>query len=250
MNENIDKDKLIEAADLIKRSKYLTAFTGAGISVESGIPPFRGKDGLWSKFDPSLLELSRFYENPVESWRLLKSIFYGSYANAEPNEAHLVLARLEKRGILKWIITQNIDTLHHKAGNRNVTEYHGTLRYLRCLKCGRVYETTDELIKQDPPTCSCGGVLKPDIVFFGESIPEKAIREVSEVVPKTDVMLVIGTTGEIYPASLIPGAAKNNGAKIIEVNVERSNYTDTITDIFLQGKASVVLKNLERAILD
>ncbi len=242
-------DEIKKAAEIIKKSKYLSAFTGAGISVESGIPPFRGKNGLWSKFDPSLLELSYFFRNPGESWKLLKSIFYESYYEAKPNEAHLVLARLEKRGILKWIITQNIDNLHHKAGNKNVTEYHGTLRILKCLKCGKTYETTQDIIREDPPLCkSCGSVLKPDIVFFGESIPEKALSEVDMVISKTDTMLVIGTTGEIYPASLIPQFAKNRGAKIIEINIEPSNYTNSITDIFLQGKASSMLLKLEKEI--
>ena len=241
MTEN-DYDSAI---NLIKNSKYLTAFTGAGISVESGIPPFRGKDGLWSKFDPALLELSYFYAHPVETWKLLKKIFYGSYANAEPNEAHRVLAYLEQRGLLKWIITQNIDNLHYKAGNRNITEYHGTLRTLTCIKCGRVYNADDSIISQDPPKCSCGGILKPDIIFFGEPIPEKALIDSERVTSQTDVMLVIGTTGEIYPASMVPHMAKSRGAKIIEINVEPSNYTNSITDIFLKGKASEVLKRLK-----
>ena len=234
-----------EAAKIIKDSKYLTAFTGAGISVESGIPPFRGKNGLWAKFDPSLLDISYFYSHPEESWRLLKKIFYGSYIKAKPNYAHIALANLEKKGILKWIITQNIDNLHYEAGNRNIIEYHGTLRTLTCIKCGKTYETSDEIIQMDPPKCKCGGVLKPDIVFFGEPIPEKAITGVEKTIIKTDVMLIIGTTGEIYPASLIPHVAKQNGATIIEINVQASNYTNTITDIFLQGKASMVMNKLE-----
>ena len=243
-------DNIQKAAEVIKDSKYLTAFTGAGISVESGIPPFRGKNGLWSKFDPSLLDISHFYSHPAESWRLLKKIFYGSYIHAKPNYAHIALSNLEKKGILKWIITQNIDNLHYEAGSRNIIEYHGTLRTLTCINCGKVYETSDKIIKMDPPTCECGGVLKPDIVFFGESIPEKAILGVERAVANTDVMIIIGTTGEIYPASLIPHNAKKRGAKIIEINVESSNYTNAITDIFLQGEASIIMNKLEDAILN
>jgi len=238
-------EKITEAAEIIKNSKYLTAFTGAGISVESGIPPFRGKNGLWSKFDPSLLDITHFYSHPAESWDLLKQIFYGSYIKAKPNYAHIALANFEKNGILKWIITQNIDNLHYKAGNRNIIEYHGTLRTLTCIKCGKVYEISDEILQMNPPKCECGGILKPDIVFFGEPIPEKAILGVEKALAYTDVMLVIGTTGEIYPASLVPHTAKSRGAKIIEINVDKSNYTDTITDIFLQGKASIIMNKLE-----
>ena len=238
-------NKIQKAAEVINESKHLTAFTGAGISVESGIPPFRGENGLWSKFDPSLLDISNFYSHPQESWRLLKKIFYGSYISAKPNYAHIALANLEKKAVLKWIITQNIDNLHYEAGNRSIVEYHGTLRNLTCTKCGKLYIISDELIKMDPPSCECGGVLKPDIVFFGEPIPEKVILGVEKAISKTDVMLIIGTTGEIYPASLIPHTAKERGATIIEINIEPSNYTNTITDIFLQGKASIIMNQIE-----
>lgn len=241
-------DKIIKAAKMIKASNYLIAFTGAGISVESGIPPFRGKNGLWSKFNPSLLDISNFYSYPKKSWQLLKEIFYGSYIKAKPNYAHIALSKLEKKGTLKWIITQNIDNLHYEAGSRNIIEYHGSLRNLACTKCGKVYELSEDILKMEPPRCECGGFLKPNIVFFREPIPEKVITGVEKTISKADVMLIIGTTGEIYPASLIPQAAKQKGTSIIEINIEPSNYTNTITDIFLQGKASIIMNQLEDAI--
>jgi len=216
-----------------------------GISVESGIPPFRGRNGLWEKYDPSLFEISYFMEHPAESWKLLKKIFYESFAEAEPNEAHRVLARLEKKGVLKALITQNIDNLHYEAGNRKIVEYHGTLRNLICMGCQKVYPAEEDLLKTDIPRCDCGAFLKPDIIFFGELIPLSALEGVEKVIKETDTMIIIGTTGEVYPASMIPHDAKRRGAGIIEVNVQPSNYTNDITDIFLQGSASEIMKKLE-----
>jgi len=240
------KESISEAADLIMKSEYLTALTGAGISVESGIPPFRGENGLWSKYDPGLFEISYFVSNPEESWELIKKLFYATFKNALPNAAHQVLAHLEQRGILKLLITQNIDGLHHSAGSRSVIEYHGSTRCLVCLHCNKKYERSEEKITQPLPRCECGGVLKPDIIFFGEEIPFQAIYGVQEAIENTDVMLVVGTTGEVFPASLIPVEAKRRGAKIIEVNTQPSSFTYDTTDVFLQGSATKLLLALEK----
>jgi NAD-dependent deacetylase len=234
-----------DAARYILKAKYPSAFTGAGISKESGIPTFRGEDGLWAKYDPELFNISYFTDNPVESWKLLKKLFFETFAESRPNEAHYVLARIEEIGLIKVLITQNIDNLHFEAGSRNIAEYHGACRNLICLRCRRTVRATDEIIENLPPVCSCGGILKPDIVFFGEEIPDKAAAKSQDTVEKTDLMIVVGTTGEIYPASFIPIDANSRGAKIIEVNTKPSRYTYSITDIFLQGKASKVLKDLE-----
>ena len=239
--------KIQEAAELIRSSSYTTAFTGAGISVESGIPPFRGPSGLWDKYDPIVLDINYFYEHPQESWKVIKEIFYDFFGKANPNDAHYVLARMEKAGLLKNIITQNIDSLHQKAGSEVVYEFHGSSRNLVCTKCGKKYTVADLDFDHDhiPYFCpSCGGLIKPDFVFFGEGIPPEAYQQSVEAAEKADVFLVIGTTGEIMPASQIPITAKNNGAKIIEVNIEPSNYTDSITDVFLQGKATEVMNAL------
>lgn len=242
------KDRIPEAARLIVGSKYLSALTGAGISVESGIPPFRGEDGLWSKYDPGLFEISFFLSNPEESWELLKKLFFETFKHAHPNEAHLVLARLEQKRLLKVLITQNIDGLHHSAGSRHIVEYHGSTLNLTCTHCREKRETSEEIIASSLPKCSCGGVLKPDIVFFGEEIPLSTILGVQETIEATDVMLVVGTTGEVFPASLIPIEVKRRGAKIIEVNTQPSSFTYDTTDIFLQGLASEVLHTLEEEI--
>ncbi len=227
-----------KAAELIKNSSNVVAFTGAGISVESGIPTFRGENGLWAKFDPSFLELSFFYSNPEKSWRLIKDIFYEYFGKAKPNKAHSFLAKLEEKGKLIGVITQNIDNLHQEAGSKNVIEYHGNSKYLVCTKCGARYDFTEERIKDIPPLCDkCKGVLKPDFIFFGEGIPYEAITGTEELLEKGDLLIVIGTTGEVYPAGLIPIEAKNKGMQVIEINPQPSKVTP-YADVFIQMKAT------------
>ncbi len=238
-----------KAAQIIKSSRHTCAFTGAGISTESGIPPFRGKDGLWSKFDPIFLDINYFHRRPEESWKLIKQIFYDFFGKARPNPAHYALAELEKRGFVKTVITQNIDNLHQEAGSRNVIEFHGNSRFLVCEGCGEKILVKKEILNVIPPLCSkCGGLLKPDFVFFGEPIPSSASRDSFREAEISDVFLVVGTTGQIQPASSIPYLAKERGAKIIEVNIESSAYTSTITDVFLRGKASELLQKLLLAV--
>jgi len=240
------KTKIKEAANLLKQSHYTTAFTGAGISVESGIPPFRGATGLWSKYDPIVLDIDYFHGHPVESWQVIKEIFYDFFGKAKPNDAHKVLAKMEQQGLLENIITQNIDNLHQEAGSKEVYEFHGNSRELICTKCSKRFRMQDVDFEKLPVTCDvCGGIVKPDFIFFGEGIPPAAYEKSLEAAAKADVFLVIGTTGEIMPASQIPVIAKNNGAKIIEINIEPSGYTNNITDIFLQGEATKMMNMLE-----
>ncbi len=238
-------DLIKKAATLIRESKYTTAFTGAGISVESGIPPFRGEEGLWSKYDPKMLEIDFFYRHPKESWKVIMEIFYEFFGKAKPNRAHKVLAELEKRGFLKCVITQNIDNLHQEAGNRVVYEFHGNPKKLVCTSCPAVFGFGELEINELPVKCpECGGLIKPDFIFFGEAIPQDAYFHSVKAAEKSQVMLVIGTTAEVMPAGQIPIMAKSNGATIIEINPEPSNLTDHITDIFLRGKASEVMDEL------
>ncbi len=234
-----------ETAELIKSAQYVTAFTGAGISVESGIPPFRGENGLWNRYNPEFLEISYFRNYPEKSWKLIKEIFYDYFGQAEPNRAHRVLARMEAEGILESIITQNIDNLHQMAGSKKVFEFHGHSRTLICTECGRETAASVQKLETLPPRCShCGGLLKPMFVFFGEGIPEQAAQDSYQAARTSDVFLIIGSTGEIMPASMIPAYARENGARIIEVNIEPSNYTHTVTDLFLQGKATEIMNQL------
>jgi NAD-dependent deacetylase len=238
-----------KAAELIKKSEKTVAFTGAGISVESGIPTFRGENGLWSKYDPEILDIDYFLKNPERSWKKIKEIFYDYMQNVKPNKAHYFLAELENEGLLQAVITQNIDNLHQEAGSKNVIEFHGTAKSLICMNCFKSFDINEIDLNDLPPVCpKCWGLLKPNFVFFKEPIPKKAMEESLNLAQSCDLMLVIGTTGEIQPASQIPILAKENGAKIIEINIEKSNYTDTVTDIFLQDKATVASEKLKNSI--
>ena len=243
-------DKLYHAAQILKHSSRNVAFTGAGISVESGIPAFRGKDGLWCKIDPVFLDINYFHKYPEKSWKLIKEIFYDHFGKAKPNAAHYALAEMEKKGTLQAIITQNIDNLHQLAGSQNVYEFHGKSREVVCEKCLTKYPADEINLEVLPPRClSCGTILKPDFVFFGETIPEPANSNSFAEATKADIFILIGTTGEIMPASIIPNEAKKNGKIVIEVNTVPSNYTNTITDIFLQGQATEILTRLNSLLI-
>jgi len=234
-----------KAIDAIRSAKNVVAFTGAGISVESGIPPFRGDDGLWAQYDPMILDLQYYTQNAEKSWPIIKELFFDFFGNAKPNAAHLALAKLEHKGILKSIITQNIDNLHQEAGNTEVYEFHGNSVQFVCMQCGVFHKRKDIELTNEPPKCSkCGGLLKPDFIFFGEGIPEDAMQNSLLAAQTADVFLIIGTTGEIMPASQIPYLAKQNNATIIEINIAKSKFTDAITDIFIQEKATKAMTEI------
>ena len=239
----------LEAAELIQNATRVTAFTGAGISVESGIPPFRGENGLWNQYDPIFLDIRYFQAKPLESWKLIKEIFYDFFGEAHPNAAHQGLAQLEQDGLLSAIITQNIDNLHQEAGSKEVYEFHGTSHTLICPACYHKYPATEFDLNLLPPLCpNCSEILKPDFIFFGEAIPEPAMSLSFQETEKSDLFLLIGTTGEIMPASQLPILAKKNGAKIVEINIAPSNYTNSITDVFIQEKATVAINLLVEVI--
>jgi NAD-dependent deacetylase len=234
-----------ESAELIKKSNFTIAFTGAGISVESGIPPFRGEHGLWNKYNPEVLDLSYYLANSTFCWKYIREIFYDFFADAQPNKAHYVLAEMEAKGLLNSVITQNIDNLHFEAGNKVVHEFHGNSKKLKCLKCGRIYGAHEINFQNLPPRCEEDGeVLKPDFIFFGEGIPPAAYSNSFADAEKAEVCLIIGSTGEVMPASHVPRTAKQNGATIIEINPEESMFTQQVSDIHLKGKASVIMEKL------
>ena len=234
---------LNQAADIIIKGKFNIALTGAGISVESGIPDFRSKGGLWTKYDPSeYATIDAFKRDPEKVWQMIKEMDE-LLEKAKPNKAHIGLAELEKMGLLHGIITQNVDNLHQEAGSSNVIEYHGTSKTLSCLWCGRRYNK-EEKKNEYPPRCECGKILKPDIVFFGEPIPQDAMARSFQMASRADVLLVIGTSAVVSPANTIPSIAKQNGANVIEINKERTWLTDSITDIFLEGSAGEIISEL------
>ncbi len=234
-----------KAAQIIKKSRRCVAFTGAGISVESGIPPFRGENGLWNKYDPQTFDISYFISNPKRSWEVIREIFYDLFGQVRPNAAHYALAELEANNILSAVITQNVDHLHYDAGSRVVHEFHGSLKKLVCLKCRTKYDISQIDLNTLPPGCKkCDGILKPDVIFFGEAIPENASTQAFNETKKADCFILIGTTGTVAPANMIPSRAKANGAAIIEINPVKSDYTASVTDIFLEDKAVAAMENL------
>lgn len=241
MTESFEK-----AAEIILASKLTLALTGAGVSVESGIPDFRSAEGLWSKFDPAeYATIQAFRDNPQKVWEMLKEM--DEVVNrAEPNKAHKGMSELEEMGCLHCIITQNIDNLHQAGGSKDVIEYHGNASTLSCLWCGRKYLTTDKR-DENIPRCECEKILKPDVIFFGEAIPEEAMNRSFQLASSSSALLVVGTSAVVSPVNTIPSIAKRNGAKIIEINKERTNLTNTVTDIFFQGNAGDIIPQLVMA---
>jgi NAD-dependent deacetylase len=245
----MDTTAINEAIKLIRKSKYMVAFTGAGVSVESGIPPFRGAGGLWNTTHPIFLEIEYFSKKPLQSWKKIKEIFYDKLGDAEPNLAHEVLAKMEKRSFLESIITQNIDHLHQKAGSKFVYELHGTYKQLVCTECGSEYDLSFADLNFLPPTCFvCKGILKPDMVFFNEPIPQFAKKRSFNEARKSDLLLIIGTNAEVLPAAEIPEIAKQTGSKIIEINIKPSLFTHTVTDIFIEARATEAMEAIGKGL--
>lgn len=253
-------DELIaKAAELIVRARNAVALTGAGISTESGIPDFRSPGGLWERVDPAEFSIDRFLQNPGRFWRLhcqLKASGDFNIGAAEPNPAHHALARMEKLGLIKCVITQNVDNLHQKAGSAEVVEFHGNLLRAACMKCRNrePIEDVEERLSngnEDTPRCpKCGGLLKPDAVFFGEAIPSRALAVSQVQSHKCDVLLVVGTSLQVFPAAQIPLTVKLKAppAVVVEVNREPSALHDQVTDILLLGSAGEVLQRLLNAV--
>jgi NAD-dependent deacetylase len=230
------------AAQDIINSKKTIAFTGAGISVESGIPDFRSAGGLWEKFNPEeYAHIHAFYDDPAKVWLMLKDMFT-LVMTAKPNPAHIGLAELERMGLLSTIITQNVDGLHQAAGNTNVIEFHGSHRTLSCLKCSTTTDGTTLTIEDLPARCPrCSSLLKPDVVFFGEPIPPKAQSSSFRESMSCNAVLVIGTSAVVYPAASIPIMAKERGAKVIEINMEPTPLTGQISDYLVTGSAGKII---------
>ena len=202
---------------------------------------------MWSKYDPArYATIDAFLENPAEVWNMLREMDALVF-KAKPNPAHTGLGVLERKGLLQYIITQNIDNLHQDGGTVNVIEYHGNSSTLSCLFCNSRY-TMAEKRHEYLPACKCGQILKPDVVFFGEGIPEDALNMSFHLASKARVLLVIGTSAQVSPANTIPSVAFRNNAKIIEINKEKTWLTDQVTDIFLEGEAGEIITGIVEAI--
>lgn len=239
-----------EIARIICAAKSVIALTGAGISAESGIPTFRDKGGLWEKYDPMVYaHIDTFHKDPSKYWSIREE-FVRDYAKYPPNPGHLALVKMEQLGLLQYIITQNIDGLFHTAGGQNVIEIHGNVRDIDCLSCGRHYVAPNipqsNLSQGEVPRCeSCGGILKPRTVLFGEALPADALETSLRACRNCKVMLVVGTSATVQPVASFPGLAKQNGAVIVDIN---PNPAFDIADFVIAERASVGLTNLLRAI--
>jgi NAD-dependent deacetylase len=236
-------DLIQKAAQDIHNTTYVTALTGAGMSAESGIPTFRDQGGFWEKYDPEVYaHIDTFSTHPEKPWLMVRE--FNLMVTAQPNPGHLALTALQHMGYLQEIITQNVDNLHQEAGSTRVIEFHGNLRRALCLTCGKFYEFKELDLSVLPPRCACGGVLKPDAVFFGEAIPEKAYREADRASRASTLMVVVGTSAIVYPAASMPLIAKHSGAKVIEVNPEPTPLTGSVSDYIIYGTAAEVLPRI------
>lgn len=250
MDSDIEK-----AAKLILLSKYVTCLTGAGMSVESGIRPFRGPDGLWTeKGEPPMDGYQRFMKDPKEHWENIvngmdqEMDFYRAMSESIPHEGHFGLAELEEIGVLKYLITQNIDNLHILAGSKNVAEIHGNVQKLRCLECNRRYDIDEVSLEELPPRCpKCRGLIKTDTVMFGEPIPYDVLLTCQRESEKSDCMLTVGTSVFVYPAAGFPMEVKRSGGLLIEINLYETEMTP-LCDISLRGKAGEVIPELVKAV--
>ncbi len=238
------------AANAIQNAARVIASTGAGISVESGIPDFRSAGGIWEKYPPDeYASIQAFMANPGKVWALWRDLG-AQFGDCQPNPGHHALAGLEAAGHLQAIITQNIDNLHQEAGAQRVVEYHGNNRRLRCVSCDTVFPFSVADETSGVPHCFCGGILKPDVIMFGEMIPQKAMLEAEAYARSAEVVIIVGTSAQVFPAAQLPITAKRNGAFIIECNVERTDFTETITDVFLHGPSGMTLPKLAEAVLE
>lgn len=209
-----------QIAEKIKNSKKIVFVTGAGISQESGIPTFRGKDGLWRKYDVmQLATINAFYENPKLVWEWYNERRKGIFA-ARPNLGHIAIAELEKYADVV-VLTQNIDGLHQRAGSSNVFELHGSIIRIKCTVCNYKEERKNEF-EDFPPICKCGNILRPDVVWFGEALPEDVWTKAIIHANQCDLMIIAGTSLVVSPANTLPIYAKQNNAFLVEVNPEET----------------------------
>ncbi len=245
---------LQQAAELIRRAAHAVALTGAGISTPSGIPDFRSAgSGLWNQVDPlEVATIWAFYKQPERFYRWIRPIAQ-KLKDAQPNAAHHALATLEMHHLLRAVLTQNVDSLHQRAGSRRVIELHGHARSATCLACGHQVAADTlwmaVLAGQWPEACPrCGGLLKPDVILFGEPLPYDALRAAQQEALTCDLMLVIGTSLEVMPAADLPLLAKRRGARLILINRDPTPY-DAAMEVVIRADVARTLSELMHAAL-
>jgi NAD-dependent deacetylase len=247
-------ERLSLAADLLRTARSVAAFTGAGISTESGIPDFRSPGGVWDRYRVvTYQEFVASREARIQYWRM-KSELYRDLRHARPNAAHLALADLERRGLLTCLITQNIDGLHQDAGSspQTVIELHGTNRQALCISCDHRWPIDEIQARveagQEEPRCEhCGGPVKPATVSFGQAMPEDEMRRAFECAARCDLMLMIGSSLQVQPAASIPPAARQAGARLIFINRDPTPF-DSLADVLFPESAGDVLSRLLKAL--
>jgi len=237
------QQKIEEIQQQLSNAQQVVALTGAGISAESGVPTFRGPEGLWKKYRPEeLANPSAFKQDPLLVWE-----WYdwrrGLIANTEPNPAHFALARQERSNSSFTLITQNVDGLHERGGSKNILKLHGDIWQLRCTVCGTVTINRQVPLPELPPTCRCGALLRPDIVWFGESLPSNTWQKAWSASEAADIFLIIGTSALVQPAASLPLIAKEQGAYLVEINMEKTAISQH-ADASLFGPAGELLPQL------
>jgi NAD-dependent deacetylase len=227
----------------LRDASSIAVLTGAGVSAESGVPTFRGNHGLWKQYRAEdLATPGAFARDPKLVWE-----WYNwrrtLIAEAKPNPGHYALAAAEARARKFTLITQNVDGLHELAGSRNVLRLHGSIWMLRCLDCRREHEDRRTPLPEIPPRCECGGMLRPGVVWFGESLPPKIWQDAETAARQADLFLLIGTSAMVYPAAGLASMAKSSGARVVEINIAETGLSDSI-DEFLQGPSGELLPQL------
>ncbi len=224
------------------RAEDVVVSTGAGVSAESGVPTFRGAGGIWSKMKPEeLASVDGFMNNPQLVWEWYQ-YRRDLTSKVSPNPGHRAIAQMEKLFPKFTLITQNIDGLHARAGSGNILELHGNITRNKCLKCKRPYRGEIDLEK-GLPYCECGGMIRPDVVWFGEMLPQDILQRAFQATEEADVFFSVGTSTLVQPAASLPFMARRGGAYVVEVNIEPTGLT-TIADLFLQGKSGEVLPRI------
>ena len=240
-----------DLAALVRERRPCTVLTGAGISTESGIPDFRSPTGIWAKYDPmEYATIAAFRRDPVKVWEFY-ALRFEVLTKAEPNEGHLALAELERRGLLEAVVTQNIDGLHARAGSDSVVEVHGSIRSASCLECGERVPLEDVIAALDdapaPPCPRCGAVLKPDVVMFGELLPAAAIDRAVELAQRAGLLLVVGSSLEVHPVAGLPAETISAGGALAIVNRGPTPF-DGLASIRIDGGAGETLSALAEAL--
>jgi NAD-dependent deacetylase len=239
-------------AQLIREAQPCVALTGAGVSTESGIPDFRSPTGIWADFDPlEYASIDAFQRDPAKVWSFYAPRF-AMLTDAEPNDAHRALAELEEAGFVRAIVTQNIDLLHERAGSRDVLEVHGSIRTSSCRGCGAAYPLADvvALLESEPaPSCAaCGHVLKPDVVFFGELLPDGALARATALAREAGLLLVVGSSLEVYPVAGLPLETIHAGGRVAIVNRDPTPY-DSDAEVVVNAAAGETLRAVAAELL-